>query len=83
MSEHSTTLCALEKRISDLELRFTLPQLMTASEVCEFLQFSESQFYALKRKGEAPPAIYWSERSVRYDRDAVIAWAKRKEVGQV
>ena len=58
------------------------PKLMTPRQVCEFLQISERQFYEWKRAGDSPPAIYWSERTVRYDRDAVMAWAKSKEVGQ-
>lgn len=74
---------ALEQRIVDLETRITTPKLMTPSQVCEFLQISERQFYEWKRAGDCPPAIYWSERTVRYDLDAVMAWAKQKEVGQV
>lgn len=73
---------ALEKRIDDLEFQITTPKLMTPRQLCEFLQISEGQFYAWKRAGDSPPAIYWSERTVRYDRDAVMAWAKQKEVGQ-
>lgn len=55
---------------------------MTPRQVCDFLQISERQFYEWKRAGDSPPAIYWSERTVRYDLDAVMAWAKQKEVGQ-
>ena len=73
---------ALEQRIEDLEFQITTPKLMTPRQLCEFLQISEGQFYAWKRAGDSPPAIYWSERTVRYDRDAVLVWAKSKEVGQ-
>lgn len=73
---------ALEQRIEELEFRLTLPKLMTPRQVCEFLQISERQFYQWKKDGDTPPAIYWSERTVRYDIDAVMAWAKQKEVGQ-
>lgn len=73
---------ALEQRIEDLEIQTKTPKLMTPRQVCDFLQISERQFYEWKRAGDSPPAIYWSERTVRYDRDAVIAWAKQKEVGQ-
>lgn len=76
-------ICALEKRIEDLEIQITTPKLMTPRQLCEFLQISEGQFYAWKRAGDSPSAIYWSERTVRYDRDVVMAWAKSKEVGQV
>lgn len=77
------TLRALELRIEELEFRLTFPKLMTPRQVCEFLQISERQFYQWKKDGDTPPAIYWSERTVRYDIDAVMAWAKQKEVGQV
>ncbi|MFP7673127.1 helix-turn-helix transcriptional regulator [Marivita sp. S0852] len=73
---------ALEQRIEDLEIQITNPKLMTPRQVCDFLQISERQFYEWKRAGDSPPAIYWSERTVRYDLDAVMAWAKQKEVGQ-
>lgn len=73
---------ALERRIEDLEIQITTPKLMTPRQVCEFLQISERQFYEWKRAGDSPPAIYWSERTVRYELDAVMAWAKQKEVGQ-
>jgi len=74
---------ALEQRIEELEFRLTFPKLMTPRQVCDFLQISERQFYEWKRAGDSPPAIYWSERTVRYDLEAVMAWAKQKEVGQV
>lgn len=73
---------ALERRIEDLEIQIVTPKLMTPRQVCDFLQISERQFYEWKRAGDSPPAIYWSERTVRYDLDAVMAWAKQKEVGQ-
>jgi len=77
----TSELRALEQRIEDLEIQISIPKLMTPRQLCEFLQISEGQFYAWKRAGDSPPAIYWSERTVRYDRDAVLAWAKSKEVG--
>ena len=73
---------ALERRIEDLEIQITTPKLMTPRQVCDFLQISERLFYEWKAAGDSPPAIYWSERTVRYDLDAVLAWAKQKEVGQ-
>ena len=75
------TVRALEERIEELEFRLNFPKLMTPRQVCDFLQISERQFYQWKKEGDCPPAIYWSERTVRYDIDAVMAWAKQKEVG--
>lgn len=72
---------ALAKRIEQLEQKTELPKLMTPRQVCDFVGISEGHFYAWKRAGDVPPAIYWSERTVRYDRDDVIAWAESHKVG--
>lgn len=72
---------ALEKRIAVLEQEAELPKLMTPKQVCDFVGISEGHFYAWKRAGDVPPAMYWSERTVRYDRDDVIAWADAHKVG--
>ena len=74
-------ICALEKRIEVLERASKLPKLMTPRQVCEYVGISEGPFYAWNRAGDVPPAIYWSERTVRYDRDDVIAWADAHKVG--
>ena len=77
----SDQIYALEKRIAVLECAAELPKLMTPRQVCDFVGISEGQFYAWKRAGDVPPGIYWSERTVRYDRDDVIAWADAHKVG--
>lgn len=74
---------ALEERIEELEARLNNPRLMTPRQLVDFLQISERLLYEWKSRGDAPPAIYFSERSVRYDLHAVMEWAKQKEVGQV
>jgi predicted DNA-binding transcriptional regulator AlpA len=79
MSE--SELRALEWRIEELETRLKFPRLMTARQLCDFLGISEALLYEWKRKGDAPPVIHFSERSVRYDLHSVMEWAKRKEVG--
>ena len=55
--------------------------MMTPLQVCDFLQISERALYDMKERGDAPPAIYFSQRTVRYDLHEVMAWAKQKEVG--
>lgn len=74
---------ALEERIDELEIRLDNPRLMTPRQLVKFLQISERLLYEMKSRGDAPPAIYFSQRSVRYDLHTVMDWAKRKEVGQV
>lgn len=80
--QHEQMLNTAQHRIDELEFRLKFPKIMTARQVCDFLRISERQFYEWKRAGDTPPAMYWSERTVRYDLDAVMAWAKDKEVGQ-
>ncbi|MCR9125460.1 MAG: helix-turn-helix domain-containing protein [Rhodobacteraceae bacterium] len=72
---------ALESRIEELEIRSNNPRMMTPLQVCDFLQISERALYDMKERGDAPPAIYFSQRTVRYDLHEVMAWAKQKEVG--
>lgn len=72
---------ALESRIEELEIRLNNPRMMTPIQVCDFLQISERALYDMKERGDAPPAIYFSQRTVRYDLYEVMAWAKQKEVG--
>ncbi|WP_099827141.1 helix-turn-helix transcriptional regulator [Oceaniglobus indicus] len=79
----SETIRALESRIEELETRLNHPRMMTPPQVCDFLQICERSFYDMKKRGDTPPAIYFSQRTVRYDLHEVMAWAKQKEVGQV
>lgn len=74
-------LCVLESRIEELETRLNNPRMMTPSQVCDFMQISERLLYEMKERGDAPPAIYFSQRTVRYDLHQVMAWAKQKQVG--
>lgn len=74
-------LSALESRIEELEIRLNNPRIMTPRDVCDFLQISERSLYDMKERGDAPPAMYFSQRTVRYDLHEVMAWAKQKEVG--
>lgn len=76
-------ICALESRIEELETRLSNPRIMNPRQVCDFLQICERSFYDMKARGDGPPAIYFSQRTVRYDLHEVMAWAKQKEVGQV
>lgn len=55
--------------------------MMTALEVCAFTGVSERTFYTLKAAGDAPPAVYFSKRAVRYERDDVLAWVKARKAG--
>jgi len=79
--DHQKEIKLLKTQIEDLLEKQSLPKLMTPRQVADFVGISEGQFYAWKRAGDVPPAMYWSERTVRYDRDDVIAWADAHKVG--
>lgn len=56
------------------------PKLMKISEVAEFMGVTEAVIYEWRAKGEGPPFLHITARTVRYDRDDVIAWAKSHRV---
>ncbi len=65
----------LYDRIEILENKLELPKFMSANQVAALIGVSIRTFFGMKREGNAPRAIYWSQRTVRYDRDDVIEWA--------
>lgn len=77
----SEDICALKARITELEEKLELPCFMTAQQVADYAGICERSFYDLKTKGDAPPAVYWSKRAVRYERDDVLAWVKAHKAG--
>ncbi len=56
------------------------PKLMKISEVAEFMGVTEAVIYEWRRMGEGPPFLHITARTVRYDRDDVIAWAQSHRV---
>lgn len=80
MTTESQDICALTKRIEELEAQI-FPKLMTAKQVADAVGIAEGAFYEMKRRGDAPRSIYFSARTVRYDRADVINWWTEKKVG--
>ena len=58
------------------------PKLMKISEVVEFMGVTEAVIYEWRRMGEGPPFLHITARTVRYDRDDVIAWAQSHRVAK-
>lgn len=56
------------------------PKLMKISEVAEFMGVTEAVIYEWRRMGEGPPFMHITARTVRYDRDDVIEWARSHRV---
>jgi predicted DNA-binding transcriptional regulator AlpA len=58
------------------------PKLMKISEVAEFMGVTEAVIYEWRRMGEGPPFLHITARTVRYDRDDVIEWARSHRVAK-
>ena len=56
------------------------PKLMKTSEAGEFLGVGPDVMFEWRAKGEGPPYLHITARTLRYDRDDVIAWAKSHRV---
>lgn len=76
---------ALRETVSQMADQLTRvgvgPKLMKISEVAEFLGVTEAVIYEWRRVNEGPPFLHITARTVRYDRDDVIAWAQSHKVG--
>jgi excisionase family DNA binding protein len=53
--------------------------LMTEAELARLLRVSLSTVKRLRVSGEGPPYVKIGPRAIRYDREAVRAWLKRRE----
>jgi predicted DNA-binding transcriptional regulator AlpA len=56
------------------------PKLMKTSDVAELLGLSPEVLFEWRQKGEGPPYLHITARTLRYDRDDVIAWARSHRV---
>ena len=58
------------------------PKLMKTSDTAEFLGVSQEVLFEWRQKGEGPPYLHITSRTLRYDRDDVIAWAQSHRVAK-
>lgn len=56
------------------------PPLMTPAQTAGFLSKSEEVLYLWRKERRGPPFLYVTSRSIFYDRDEVIAWARSHRV---
>lgn len=56
------------------------PKLMTTPECAEFLGVGKDIIFEWRKKRMGPPYLSITERTLRYDRDAVLEWARSHEV---
>ena len=86
MTNLSDEICALRDTVGQLADQLTRigagPKLMTTPECAEFLGLGKDVMFEWRKNGEGPPYLHITSRTIRYDRDVVMVWAKSKEVGQ-
>lgn len=58
----------------------TTPRLMTCAQTAEFLSVSEEYLFLARKERRGPPFIAISPKMIRYDRDAVLAWARSHSI---
>ncbi|MCU0826929.1 MAG: helix-turn-helix domain-containing protein [Tabrizicola sp.] len=56
------------------------PKLMKTPEAAEFLGVSPEVMFEWRQKGEGPPFLHITARTLRYDRDDLIEWARSHRV---
>ncbi|WP_158308156.1 helix-turn-helix transcriptional regulator [Roseobacter litoralis] len=55
-------------------------KLMTTPECAEFLGVGKDVMFEWRKNGEGPPYLHMTARTIRYDRDDVLAWARSHRV---
>lgn len=58
------------------------PKLMKTADAAEFLGVGPDIMFEWRKAGEGPPFLHITARTLRYDRDDLIAWAKTHKVGK-
>ncbi len=58
------------------------PKLMNTEEAGEFLGVGRDVMYQWRKAGEGPPYLHITSRTIRYDRDQLVAWAQSHVVGK-
>lgn len=76
---------ALRDEVRSLTMKQELPKLMTPAQCAEFLSRSEEVLYLWRKEriaGEAsgPPFLHISSRTILYDQEDVLEWARSHRV---
>ena len=56
------------------------PKLMKAHEAAAFLGVGEVVMFEWRQKRMGPPYLHITSRTIRYDRDDLVAWAQSHKV---
>lgn len=71
---------ALREDVAALKAADGFPPLMTPAQTAAFLSKSEEVLYLWRKERTGPPFLHVTTRSIFYDRDEVIAWARAHRV---
>lgn len=77
---------ALRDEVKALRVTQDLPQLMTPEQCAEYLNRSVEVLYLWRKERLAgqdsgPPFLHISSRTILYDRDDVLLWARGHRIG--
>lgn len=70
----------LREAVKNLQLKEELPQFMTTAQCAQYLQRSEEVLLKWRRERTGPPYLHITTRTLLYDRDDVVAWARSHKV---
>lgn len=71
---------ALRDDVANLKTQERFPPLMTPAQTADFLSKSEEVLYLWRKDRHGPAFLHVTSRSIFYDRDDVIAWARSHRV---
>lgn len=59
-----------------------MEQYLTAAEFREMFKLSEDAYFAMRRRGDGPPALKLGRKVVRFPASAVEEWVRANTVGR-
>lgn len=71
---------ALRDDVKALQVKQELPDLMTPAQCAQYLNRSEELLYLWRRDKEGPPFLHISSKTILYDREDVLEWARSHRV---
>lgn len=71
---------ALRGEVATLKTCEQFPPLMTPAQTADFLSKSEEVLYLWRKERTGPPYLHVTSRSIFYDRDELLAWARSHRV---
>ncbi|MBC7155633.1 MAG: helix-turn-helix domain-containing protein [Rhodobacteraceae bacterium] len=81
LSEEVSALRYTVGQMADQLTRIGLgPKLMKTPEAAEFLGVSPEVLFEWRQKRMGPPYLHITSRTIRYDRDDLVAWAQSHKV---